>query len=126
MKRIGRLAVAAAIMVMVLLGLGYAWGSSGRATMQSALDDARQRLDMADARALILDARVSLYNMNFGDVEPLAGIVERRLQGAAARGAPGVAHPEDDDRHHQTDEHQPANSLHSDRLYRSRQSSSTT
>jgi len=67
MKRIGRLALAAGIVVLVVLGLGYAWGSSGRSTMQSALDDARQRLDMAEARGLILDARVSLYNMNFGD-----------------------------------------------------------
>jgi hypothetical protein len=67
MKRIGRLALAAAIVAVVVLGLGYAWGSSGRSAMQSALDDARQRLDMAEARGLILDARVSLYNMNFGD-----------------------------------------------------------
>jgi hypothetical protein len=53
--------------VIVVLGLGYAWGTSGRGTMQAALDEARQRLDIADARALVLDARVSLYNNNFGD-----------------------------------------------------------
>lgn len=67
MKRIGRLVLIAAIGVLVVLGLGYAWGASGRGTMQTALDDARQRLDIADARGLVLDARVSLYNMNFGD-----------------------------------------------------------
>ena len=67
MKRIGRLILIAAIGVLVVLGLGYAWGASGRGTMQTALDDARQRLDIADARGLVLDARVSLYNMNFGD-----------------------------------------------------------
>jgi hypothetical protein len=87
MKRIGRLAVAAAIVGLVVLGLGYAWGSSGRSAMQSALDDARQRLDMAEARGLILDARVSLYNMNFGDAsrrfeeakDPLRRIRQRYL-----------------------------------------------
>jgi hypothetical protein len=67
MKRIGNLVLAGAILVLVVLGLGYAWGASGRGTLQTALDDARQRLDMAEARALVLDARVSLYNMNFGD-----------------------------------------------------------
>ena len=67
MKRIGRLVLIAAIGVLVVLGLGYAWGASGRGTMQTALDEARQRLDIADARGLVLDARVSLYNMNFGD-----------------------------------------------------------
>ena len=67
MKRIGRLVLIAAIAILVVLGLGYAWGVSGRSSLQTALDDARQRLDMADARALVLDARVGLYNNNFGD-----------------------------------------------------------
>ena len=67
MKRIGRLVLIAAIAILVVLGLGYAWGVSGRSSLQTSLDDARQRLDMADARALVLDARVSLYNNNFGD-----------------------------------------------------------
>ena len=31
------------------------------------LDEARQQLDLSAARARILDARVSLYNNNFGD-----------------------------------------------------------
>jgi hypothetical protein len=67
MKRIGKLVLAAAVVLVVVLGLGYAWGASGRSAMQSALDEGRQRLDIAEARAEVLDARVSLYNMNFGD-----------------------------------------------------------
>jgi hypothetical protein len=67
MKRIGRLVLIAAIAILVVLGLGYAWGVSGRSSLQTSLDDARQRLDMAEARALVLDSRVSLYNNNFGD-----------------------------------------------------------
>ena len=67
MKRIGKLVLTAAIVLIVVLGLGYAWGASGRSAMQSALDEARQRLDIAEARGEVLDARVSLYNMNFGD-----------------------------------------------------------
>ena len=67
MKRIGQLVLAGVVAAIVVLGLGYAWGASGKSTLQTALDDARQRLDLAEARGLILDARVSLYNMNFGD-----------------------------------------------------------
>jgi hypothetical protein len=51
----------------VALGLGYAWGASGRFSIQNALDDARQQLDLAQARGALLEARVSVYNVNFGD-----------------------------------------------------------
>ena len=53
--------------LVVCLGLGYAWGASGRGGLESTLDDARQQLDLAEARGALLDARVSLYNNNFGD-----------------------------------------------------------
>ena len=55
------------VVLLVTLGLGFAWGASSRLTVQSALDTAKQELDLAEARGAILDARVSLYNMNFGD-----------------------------------------------------------
>ena len=67
MQRIGRLVLIGLVVVVVVLGLGYVWGSSGRRTVQTALDDASQRLDLAEARGQLLDARVSLYNVNFGD-----------------------------------------------------------
>jgi hypothetical protein len=62
-----RIALTAVVVLVVVLGLGYAWGSSGRRVVQSALDESRQQLDVAEARGAILDARVSLYNNNFGD-----------------------------------------------------------
>ncbi len=55
------------VALVVCLGLGYAWGASGRGAAEDALADARQQLDLADARGRLLDARVSLYNNNFGD-----------------------------------------------------------
>jgi hypothetical protein len=67
MQRIGRLVLIGFVVVLVLIGLGYAWGASGRRAMQTALDEARQQLDLAEVRGLLLDGRVSLYNMNFGD-----------------------------------------------------------
>jgi hypothetical protein len=73
----GRLALAALVTLIVVLGLGYAWGVSGRSAIENALQASRQQLDMAEARGAILDARVSLYNNNFGDAS-------RRLEDAKA------------------------------------------
>jgi hypothetical protein len=63
----GKAALSVFVALVLALGLGYAWGSSGRFTIQQALDDSKQQLDLAEARGRILDARVSLYNVNFGD-----------------------------------------------------------
>ena len=57
------------VLIIVALGLGFAWGASGRQTMEQGLDDVRQQLDVSNARSHILDARVSLYNVNFGDAQ---------------------------------------------------------
>jgi hypothetical protein len=67
MPRAGKLILAGLIVLVVTLGLGYAWGAYGRSSVQGALDEAREQLDLAEARGHLLDARVSLYNMNFGD-----------------------------------------------------------
>jgi hypothetical protein len=62
-----RIALAAFGALVIALGVGYAMGGSGRYTLQNALDEARARLDVAEARGHLLEARVSLYNVNFGD-----------------------------------------------------------
>jgi len=67
MQRYGRIALIALGAGIVLLGLGYVWGASGQSALRSDLDDTRQQLDVYEARGHVLDARVSLYNMNFGD-----------------------------------------------------------
>jgi hypothetical protein len=69
------MALAALVTLIVCLGLGYAWGASGRQVVQAALEESRQQLDLAEARGALLDARVSLYNNNFGDAS-------RRLEDA--------------------------------------------
>jgi hypothetical protein len=62
-----RVAGIAFVVALVLFGLGYGWGASGRGELQRSLEAARQEAEVAQARGLLLDARVSLYNMNFGD-----------------------------------------------------------
>ena len=67
MQRIVRLILIGLVVALVILGVGYAWGASGRGALQTTLDDTSHRLDVAEARGELLDARVSIYNMNFGD-----------------------------------------------------------
>ncbi len=62
-----KLILSAVVALIVSLGLGFAWGASGRIALRADLDEARQQLDLSDARARLLDARVSLYNNNFGE-----------------------------------------------------------
>lgn len=81
----GKLILTGIAILIITLGLGFAWGASGRVALQADLDEARQQLDLSDARARILDARVSLYNNNFGDASrhledtkaPLARVKQR-------------------------------------------------
>jgi hypothetical protein len=60
-------ALTAFVALIVTFGVGFGFGGSGRSTAQNALEEARGRLDVAEARGHLLEARVSLYNMNFGD-----------------------------------------------------------
>src|SRR5260370_18695347 len=64
-----KVVLAVIVLLLVALGVGYFWGASGRGAAQQALDDVRQQVDLADARGHILEARVSLYNVNFGDAQ---------------------------------------------------------
>ncbi len=64
-----KLVLIVVVLLIVALGAGYGWGASGRLTAQQAVDEVKQQLDLADARGHILEARVSLYNVNFGDAQ---------------------------------------------------------
>ena len=67
MQRIGKIVLLGLVVLVVCVGLGFAWGVAGRGELQNALDSTRQQLDVAEVRGHILEARVSLYNNNFGD-----------------------------------------------------------
>ncbi len=64
-----KLVLAVIVLLLVALGTGYWWGASGRGAAQEALNDVREQVDLAEARSHILEARVSLYNVNFGDAQ---------------------------------------------------------
>jgi C4-dicarboxylate-specific signal transduction histidine kinase len=105
-----KLVLTAFVALIVAAGIGYAMGGSGRFTLQNALDETRERLDIAEARGHLLEARVSLYNVNFGDASrhfeeakaPLRRVRERlqRIGKNAAAGsiAAALAHAEEGQR----------------------------
>ena len=81
-------------LLIVIVGVGYAWGASGRSALQKAADESRRGLDRAEARGAILEGRVSLYNNNFGDAsrqfeqaKEALGRLKQRYQEAGERDA---------------------------------------
>ena len=93
-----RIFLTALVVLIICLGLGYAWGASGRRIVQTALEDSRQQLDLAEARGALLDARVSLYNNNFGDASrrleeakvPLRKVKDRFQDGGSSDAAASI------------------------------------
>jgi hypothetical protein len=63
MKRV--LAVFGAL--LVALGVGWLWGSSGRWEAGRTAQAADMRSDLVEARGSALAARVDIYNVNFGE-----------------------------------------------------------
>jgi hypothetical protein len=56
-----------AVAVCVTLGIGWLWGASGKSSVELARQGLEERLDLSEARRAILDGRVSLFLVNFGD-----------------------------------------------------------
>ena len=52
---------------MVALLAGWIWGTWGRSDMADALQTAELRGELLGARAAVLDARVAIYSVNFGE-----------------------------------------------------------
>jgi hypothetical protein len=53
-------------LAVVLLG-AWLWGRSGRGDLTRALQASELRNDLLEGRGSVLDARLALYNVNFGD-----------------------------------------------------------
>jgi hypothetical protein len=59
----------------------WIWGTSGRSDMARALQTSELRGELLGARAAVLDARVAIYNVNFGEasrhLEDARGLLRR-------------------------------------------------
>lgn len=64
-----KLVLIVAVLLVVAFGAGVGWTRSKMMTAEGAVDQVRQQLDLAEARGHLLEARVSLYNVNFGDAQ---------------------------------------------------------
>jgi len=73
--------------LVVALLAGWIWGRSGQSDTARALQTSELRGDLLGARAAVLDARVAVYSVNFGeasrhleDAQGLLGRAEERLK----------------------------------------------
>lgn len=71
---------------MVAAGLtGWVWGASGRSDLEQARRAAVYRADLQEARALVLEGNVAIFQLNFGEAakrfENARAVIER-MQGA--------------------------------------------
>jgi hypothetical protein len=62
-----KLVLGIALGLLVALSAGWIWGASGRSTAVRALQASELRGNLLAARAAVLDARVAIYNTNFGE-----------------------------------------------------------
>ena len=60
-----RLAAAGAL--LIALTAAYFWGASGKGDLARAVQAAELRGTLLESRAAVLDARVEIYNINFGE-----------------------------------------------------------
>jgi hypothetical protein len=72
------------VAMMVALGAGWLWGSSGRWDAERIVGAAQLRSDLFEARSSVLGARVDLYNLNFGNAsrqfEDAKGLLRRATE----------------------------------------------
>jgi hypothetical protein len=75
----------AVLAAVIILGIGWLWGSSGRWDAQSALLDAHLRLRLADGRGALALSRVDLFELNYGQASRHLQQARDALTDAATR-----------------------------------------
>ena len=82
-----KLVLGIAVGLVVALLAGWIWGASGRPDMARGLQTSELRSELLGARAAVLDARVAIYSVNFGeasghleDARGLLGRADERLK----------------------------------------------
>jgi hypothetical protein len=87
MDAMTKLVLGIAVGLVVALLAGWIWGRSGRSDMARALQTSELRGELLGARAAVLDARVAVYSVNFGeasrhleDARGLLGRADERLK----------------------------------------------
>jgi len=71
--------------VLAALAAGWAWGVTGKGDTARALRAAELRDDLHAGRAAVLDARLDIYNVNFGDASRHLEQARTAVRAASAR-----------------------------------------
>src|SRR4051794_25647299 len=85
MKQTFKFVLGALLAVLIALTAGYIWGSSGKRELSRALETAGLREELLAARGSLLNARVDLYIVNFGDASRDFETARTMLQRASDR-----------------------------------------
>lgn len=89
-----KLVVRVGVALIVAFGLGWAGGMWGRSDLSHALTVAEVRNHLLDARVAVLDARLDIYSVNFGNASGHLEAARRALRDAET-GLNGLARQED-------------------------------
>jgi hypothetical protein len=73
------------VALLVALGGGWVWGASGRSDISRALQIAELRVGLLEGRAAVLDARLDIYSVNFGEASRHLELARSALRAADAR-----------------------------------------
>ncbi|MDP1570170.1 MAG: hypothetical protein Q8L86_09210 [Vicinamibacterales bacterium] len=71
--------------LLVALGAGWAWGASGTWDLTRALRMAELRNVLLEGRAAVLDARLDIYSVNFGEASRHLEAARSAVHDAEAR-----------------------------------------
>ncbi|RPI49071.1 MAG: hypothetical protein EHM55_24470 [Acidobacteria bacterium] len=70
--------------LLIAVGVGWVWGASGRSSSDRALQIAELRTELLEGRAAVLDARLDIYSVNFGDASRHFEVARTALRAANA------------------------------------------
>lgn len=73
------------VAVLVAFGVGWGLGASGKSAISRALETAELRDRLLEGRGAVLDARLDIYAVNFGDASRHLEAARTAVRAAAAR-----------------------------------------
>jgi hypothetical protein len=73
------------VALLVALGVGWVWGASGRLDISRSLELAELRDGLLEGRSAVLEARLDIYSVNFGEASRHLEMARSALRAADAR-----------------------------------------
>jgi len=89
-----KLILGIAVAVLVAFGIGWGLGVSGKTGTARALETAELRDILLEGRGAVLDARLDIYSVNFGDASRHLEAARTAVRAAAVR-LTSLGHPDD-------------------------------